>query len=337
MNRQSLSFSSITILLGLQAVGFSSAIAATPQAEISSVAPQIELTQLPKPNVGSPSSTEGGGKRGGCISPEGKALFSPVLPADSVANTVSSSPSLWWNIPENDAVKAELSVFTQGNAEDSLVHYQVINDINEKSGLLQITLPDNALESNRSYWWDLTLACDEVDRSGDIFLFGSISRKNVDQVTLRRDSAVLDTLASTLMGTDSFLTLEATEAETLATSLQAGNVDTVESSLRGHFVGLQNDYAKLSQSILKLNQNPGVNAAELGDLKAQRGQMMLELAQLSAFFDMWGDTANYLAMSRSEHPEVWENLLSVLFPQDDPLTDEQEDDIIRVLRMSPNL
>lgn len=343
MNRQYFAWQSAVILLGFGA-SLTPAIAATPSPEVPAPTPDAHLISqlnLPKQDVGRPNSTVGGGKRGGCLTREMRTLFRPVLPMDdsgaAIANTTSSTPSLWWYVPANDAVKAELSVFTQDNTDDSLVHYQVIDDIGSEAGLLQVTLPNNTIKADRSYWWDLTLACDEIDRSGDVYLFGSITRQNIDQVTIRRNPEVIDTLITTLLGSDSYLTLDASEAQKLANALQMSTdsqtVTMVESRLRDHFIAVQSDYAKLSQSM----QRPNISTAELGQLKKQRSGMMLELAQLSAFFDMWGDTANFLAMGRDEHPEEWQSLLDNLFPQDDPFTEAEEDEIIRVLRMSPSL
>jgi len=339
-----ISWQSAFILLGFGS-SLAPAIAATPPLEVPAPRPDTHLISqinLPKQDVGSPNSTVGGGKRGGCLTREMRTLFRPVLPLDesgtAIANTTSSAPSLWWYVPANNAVKAELSVFTQDNTDDSLVHYQVIDDIvGGEAGLLQVTLPNNTIKADNSYWWDLTLACDEIDRSGDVYLFGSITRQNTEQVSIRRNPGVIDTLITTLLGSDSYLTLDAAEAQALAKALQMSTdsqtVDMVESRLRNHFIAVQNDYAELSQSI----QNPSIRPAELGKLKAQRSDMMLELAQLSAFFDMWGDTANFLAMGRDEHPEEWQSLLDNLFPQNEPFTEAEEENIIRVLRMSPSL
>ncbi|NJN74000.1 MAG: DUF928 domain-containing protein [Limnothrix sp. RL_2_0] len=343
MNRQYLSWPSALVLLGFGS-SLAPAIAATPSLEVPAPthdAHLISQINLPKQDVGSPNSTVGGGKRGGCLTREMSALFRPVLPIDesgtAIANTTSSTPSLWWYVPANSAVKAELSVFTQDNTNDSLVHYQMIDDIGSEAGLLQITLPNNAIKADNSYWWDLTLACDEIDRSGDVYLFGSITRQNPENVSIRRNPAVIDTLITTLLGSDSYLTLDVSEAQELANALQMSTDDRtvtmVESRLRDHFIAVQSDYAQLSQSM----QNQNISNAELKNLKQQRSGMMLELAQLSAFFDMWGDTANFLAMGRDEHPEEWQSLLDNLFPQDDPFTEAEEDEIIRVLRMSPSL
>jgi hypothetical protein len=160
-------------------------------------------------------------------------------------------------------------------------------------------------------------------------------------LSIRNEAAVIDALVAILKGQNSYLTLDTAETSQLAIALETSADDqtlaTVEASLRDHLIALQNDYAKLNQSISKLNQNPNINTAELALLKAQRSDMMLELAQLSAFFDLWGDVSNFLAMGRADNPAEWNVLLESLFPQDDPTTNEKEDRLLRLLQTAPNL
>ncbi|OKH11638.1 DUF928 domain-containing protein [[Limnothrix rosea] IAM M-220] len=343
MNKLNFSWQSFLIFAGL-GVGLNPAIAAIPhQTEAMSPTAATELSlNLPDTDRGQPGSTAGGGKRGGCINRETKVLFRPVLPVNAqgevTARTVSTDLDFWWYMPENDAVRAEFSVFAQNNDADALVHYQVINDISQKSGLMQVELPDNTLKVGQAYWWDLTLACDEVDRSADIYLFGSVERQNIAQMMLPNDPALLDSLAAALVADNSDFSLSTAEAQELAAAL-GGSRDTatvkmVSDRLLTHFNALRNDYAKVNQSLAKAQQNPGINQTEIQSLEAQRGQMVLELAQLSAFYGVWGDTVDFLAEYRSDYPEDWQSLLKALFPADDPNTVEEEDLIIRLLSQS---
>ncbi|AFY39254.1 protein of unknown function DUF928 [[Leptolyngbya] sp. PCC 7376] len=342
MSKLNFSLQSFLIFMGL-GVGLNPVIAAAPhQAETSvSIGTQLSLN-LPDTDRGQPGSTLGGGKRGGCINRETKVLFRPVLPVnnegEAIATTVSTDLNFWWYMPENDAVRAEFSVFAQNNDADALVHYQVINDINQKSGLLQVELPDNTLKPGQSYWWDLTLACDEIDRSADIYLFGSVERQNLAQMVLPNDAALLDKLTATLKGSNSYLSLSSTEAQELASALDtnrsSATVKMVSDRLLTHFTALRSDYAKLNQSLAKAQQNPGINRAEIQSLEMQRGEMVLELAQLSAFYGVWGDTVDFLAEYRADYPNDWQSLLKALFPADDPSTVEEEDLIIRLLSQS---
>lgn len=344
MSKQFLPWSSVLVLLGLGS-SLNPAIAALPQQAESARSPNtLEISQLnlPAPDGSSPGSTAGGGKRGGCLNREAKALFVPLMPGNK-AGTLSSAPGLWWYIPQNSAFSAELSIFKQTGDGDALVHYQVINNVQGRSGLLQVNLPENTLMTDNSYWWDLTLTCDAVnamDRSADVYLWGSIERMDPSKIAIRNDPEVLQSLAATLLGQNSYLTLPTIEARELGQALQTdpndATVAMVESRLREHFIGLQNDYAKLGQSIRKLQQNPSVNSGELESLKAQRGGMVLELVQLSAYFGTWGDAVNFLASYRADHPDEWDSLVKAIFPGDDLNTDRDEGEIIRVLETAQN-
>jgi len=301
---------------------------------------------LPETDRGQPESTQGAGKRGGCIPRSDKGLFRVVLPVDgdpslAIADTISAAPSIWGYVPENDGiVRAEFKLYDRNNPNAD-VYAQVIENLDEKSGLLQVTLPNNTLQANTEYLWDLTFICAGDDRSADPYVLGSMTRHNIYQLSIRNEAAVIDALVAILKGQNSYLTLDTAETSQLAIALETSADDqtlaTVEASLRDHLIALQNDYAKLNQSISKLNQNPNINTAELALLKAQRSDMMLELAQLSAFFDLWGDVSNFLAMGRADNPAEWNVLLESLFPQDDPTTNEKEDRLLRLLQTAPNL
>lgn len=342
MSKHILSFSSL-LALGVFGINLSPAIASTPQSQSLNhpVSGSYEISQLslPAPSGGNPNSTAGGGKRGNCINRETRALFVPVM-ANASANTVSSAPSLWWNLPPNKAAQLELSIFKQTGGTDSLVHYQVINNVSGKSGLLEINLPENTLAAGSSYWWDLTLACDVVDRSGDIYLWGSIERIDPSNLSILKSEEAVSALATTLLGTNSHLTLDPNEARELGSDLQnnptAATLSMVESRLRSHYIDLQNDYAKLSQSIRKLQQNPSMNFSELEMLKRQRGNMVLELAQLSAYFNVWGDAIDLLATYRAEYPDEWKSLVETIFPEDNLGTGTDEGQVIRALETAPN-
>lgn len=300
---------------------------------------------LPETNRGQPDSTQGAGKRGGCIPTRAEQdLFRVVLPVTgdpslAIADTISAAPSLWGYVPENEGIiKAEFKLYERNNP--NVDAYSItIENLSDKSGLLQVTLPNNTLEANTEYFWDLTFICEGAnDRSGDPYVLGSMTRQNINQLSIRNEAAVISSLVAILNGQNSYLSLDAAETSQLAIALESsGNLAMVEARLREHLIALQNDYAKLNQSIVKLNQNPNVNMAELALLKAQRSDMMLELAQLSAFFDLWGDVSNFLAMGREDNPAEWNVLLESLFPQDDPTTEEKEDRLLRLLQTAPNL
>lgn len=361
MTRQHLSWQHLVILAGLSP-SLNPAIAAVPDFTSTDDLLDSEISQnglpkqdrgqpgstigggtfnLPETNRGQPDSTQGAGKRGRCIPQSDKGLFRVVLPAGgdpnlAIADTISAAPSLWGYLPENDGIiKAEFKLY---DANGKLYYSQDIEDLEGKSGLLQVTLPNNTIQTDTEYIWDLTFVCDVSDSSGDPYVIGSMTRQNIYQLSIRNEPIVIDSLVAVLQGQNSYLSLDTAEASQLAIALEiSGDVAMVEARLRDHLTALQNDYAKLNQAILKLDQNPNVNLAELALLKAQRGDMMLELAQLSAFFDLWGDVSNFLAMGRTDNPAEWNVLLDSLFPQDDPATEEKEDRLLRLLQTAPNV
>lgn len=345
MNKLSLcQFCSLSVILAGFGLNAEVAIASVTQPTDNAQPQRVEISQIALPNTdrGRPSSTAGGGKRGGCMDRETKALFRTILPVSSsgeaVASTIANNLDLWLYIPENNAIRAEFSVFAQNNNTNALVYSQVINDIKGESGLRKLEVPDNTLKPGVDYWWDVTLACDEFDHSADLYLFGTVNRQSLEQVTLPHNDQVIDALMVALRGDRSYLTLDPTEAQELLTALERSRddvtVNMVSDRLRTHFVALRNDYAKLSQSLTKVPQNPSITPAEIANLKKKQGAMVLELAQLSAFYGIWADTANFLAEYRGDYPAEWRSLLESIFPGDDPKTQEQEDMIIRLLSVS---
>ena len=68
---------------------------------------------------------------------------------------------------------------------------------------------------------------------------------------------------------------------------------------------------------------PDENA--FSQLSQERKRIALELAQISPFFGLWGDTVHLLASYRADYPEAWEQLLEVVFQDDLPLLEETSD------------
>lgn len=345
MNKLNLSrFWSLSVVLVGLGLNGGEAIAAMPQTAVEARSQTLEISQITLPNTdrGRPSSTAGGGKRGGCVDHETKTLFRTILPVssrgESVASTIANNLSLWLYIPPNEALQAEFSIFTQNNKTDSLVHYQVINNVQEAVGLHKFEVPDNTLKPGVDYWWDVTLTCDEFDHSADLYLFGTVNRQSLERLTLTNNDQVIDAVMMALGGEQSYLTLDPAEAQSLLAALRQGRdeatVNMVSERLHNHFVALRDDYAQLNQALAKAPQNPNISATEIAGMKAKQGAMVLELAQLSAFYGMWADTANFLAEYRGEYPQEWRSLLESIFPVDNPATPEQEDLIVHLLSMS---
>ena len=324
MSKLNLSWQSFLVLMGL-GVSLNPAIAATPQpVEARSSSQLIANLNLPNTDRGEPDNTTGGGKRGDfCLESKNKELFRAVLPVSvdrSIkTKTAKAETTFWWYIPENKAVRAEFSVFTE---DGSLIDHKVINKINEMPGLLGVTVSDNLLKVGETYHWDLTLVCDQFDRSGDYFSHGEIERADVTQLKIAKDAASLDVLASTLRGQNSYLSMEPAKAQSLAAALDRGmddaTVNMVNGSLLLHFKSVSDEYTASGESM---------SAAE-------KAAMKLELAQLSAFFGLWSDAVNLIASERQQKPSDWQSLLESIFPADNPSTVQEEDKIVDLLSAS---
>ncbi len=318
---------------------------------------------LPVPESGMPA-TPNRIRRGYCIEQEAVEQFRGILPVaggEAIADTVSSEISLWFYIPANNAVRAEFSILKQGesfdkltarNKQEFLEHYEEINDISSRQGFIQITLPKNALEPGNKYLWDLTLTCDERDRSTDVYLYGELRRQTLPQIALDTETTTIQALRNALLQNESVLTLPNRQAlgGSLSDGGQPETLAWIEVQLKDHHAKLWRRYNQLGDQIENiLTTSNNASSGELTRLSIERGQIALELAQVSAFFGLWGDTVNLLATYRSEYPKAWQGLLDTFFREDKfwlegshsnepvtPIVNEAEPDKEkpRVLRMS---
>ncbi|AFY37600.1 hypothetical protein Lepto7376_1245 [[Leptolyngbya] sp. PCC 7376] len=322
MNRQHFLFQSVAILVSLCSISTVAIAEPLPAAVATSSVSEIKRSiALPSPSIESIANFGEGMSR--CkgkifLNRASQNYFSALLPADYVAETASTgATNLWFYIPENRMAKAEFSLGANDDASGAIMHFQELNNVDGKNGLLKITIPPNTIRPNTSYWWDLALVLDDVDRSADVYMFGSINQQSLEQVSLDKSPAALALLTDVLSNPTSILSLDESKAQALATALQTSldseTISMAESQLREYFISRHDDYGQLTQVIAELAQDSRTNAAELEEFEQKHSQMLLELAQVSAFFELWGDTANYLAMARATHPEEWQSLLEVLF------------------------
>ncbi|OKH16940.1 DUF928 domain-containing protein [[Limnothrix rosea] IAM M-220] len=305
----------------------------------------------PQDNIGSPSrdGTVGGGglylpvpesgmpptphetRRGYCIEKDSIRLFRGILPVaggEAIADSVSSEISLWFYIPENNAIRAEFSILKEGqnfevlgaaNKQEFLAHYEEFNDISNRQGFVQITLPKHALEPGKKYLWDLTLTCDERDRATDVYLYGALRRHTISQITLDTQATTIQALRNALLQNDSVLTLPNRQAlgGSLSDGGQPETLAWVEAELKSHYSDLWQRYNRLGNQMESLiTTSPNMSRSALIRFSEERSYIAMELAQLSAFFGLWGDTVNLLATYRSDYPVVWQQLLDTFFPED---------------------
>lgn len=114
------------------------------------------------PTADKPKRTIGGASRtiGECINQAEKSTlpFTPLLPDSTYGLTTAAYPTVLAYIPKTSANK----VFFSWQDEDGNEHYQTILPMENKSGIVSLTLPETAppLQVGKNYQWALALMCD---------------------------------------------------------------------------------------------------------------------------------------------------------------------------------
>ena len=82
----------------------------------------------------------------------------PIIPVASQGLTIASHPTVLVYLPQTSAQKLFFSWQTENNQD----HYQAILPIENKAGIISLTLPENAppLEVGKNYHWALAILCD---------------------------------------------------------------------------------------------------------------------------------------------------------------------------------
>ncbi len=129
------------------------------------------------PEPGAPSNTVGGASRGDRCSQDRQDLapyLTPLLPASQKNLTLEQRPIFLVYLPKTAARKAFFSLKdSQGND-----YYQTFLDLSEKSGIVQIPLPEDApiLEINKDYKWSFVILCDRNLRPDSPLVEGNVRR-----------------------------------------------------------------------------------------------------------------------------------------------------------------
>ncbi|MDJ0900899.1 MAG: DUF928 domain-containing protein [Xenococcus sp. MO_188.B8] len=125
---------------------------------ISVTAPQVTFN----PPAGKrPKTSQAGASRsiGKCINQAENAdvPFSPLLPVSAQGLTVAAHPTVLAYLPQTSAQK----VFFSWRDENNNDHYQAIIPINNRGGIISLTLPEDAppLEVGKNYQWSLAIMC----------------------------------------------------------------------------------------------------------------------------------------------------------------------------------
>jgi hypothetical protein len=145
--------------------------------------PVNSLFSFKPPEDDAPEQTVGGGSRPsniGLCPQDRKAIdkpFTALLSSREQAVTLASRPTVFVYLPETEAKQVSLTV---ANATESY-YYEKIIDIDRQSGIVGISLPEDAppLSVGETYLWSLTILCSKTKRPSDPFVSGNIQRITV--------------------------------------------------------------------------------------------------------------------------------------------------------------
>lgn len=150
------------------------------QAQSIPVTPSVKGLKVTfNPPAGNkPKTSTGGASRslGQCINQaENSALpLAALLPNSASGLTVASHPTVLAYLPETNASK----VFFSWQDENNQEHYQTILPIENKAGIISLTLPQDAppLEVGKNYQWALAVMCDGKLQPDSPMIQGQIKR-----------------------------------------------------------------------------------------------------------------------------------------------------------------
>lgn len=122
----------------------------------------------PPPDRGAPrGGTVGGGTRPvkNCLAASASGSLMAISPGNQLGLTEVERPQFSVYLPPTTAKMAEFSLFDK----QMKGIYQVSLPIPQKTGLMSISLPNNApiLQKNQPYYWTFALACNPNDRTED--------------------------------------------------------------------------------------------------------------------------------------------------------------------------
>jgi len=151
----------------------------------------------PPSNIGTPRSTQSGGRRNGgdrCVAPE---YLPPtaLVPRSGFGLTQESYPQISWYLPPNNAQALEVIIFNDQDQEIYSTWYTLNpsilpprqdsatlppNQSLDKGKIMSLQIPQNIglspLEIGKVYYWEVSLICDMNNRTRDLPTGGYIQR-----------------------------------------------------------------------------------------------------------------------------------------------------------------
>lgn len=178
------SWAAVSLALSMQVALVPSAIARAGEPSRGEPLGQLvaSITFEPPDSTELLDDSEGGASRDGgyCAqdSVSSDSLVTPVMPATNVGLTLAERPTFFVYVPKTSATQAYLTV--KDKNED--YYYQTTVVIPEKTGIVSISLPDEApaLEIGRNYQWTFLVACENPPKPDSPRVSGWIQRVKPD-------------------------------------------------------------------------------------------------------------------------------------------------------------
>ena len=130
-------------------------------------------------NAGSRSNQEN------CIAKNSQNMVA-IIPENTVTLTASTSPKLFFYIPETN--KSKTLEFVLRNEEDRLI-YEAFLTTNGR-GIITVEVPAevqaNLLQEKQNYHWYLSMICNSQQRSQDIVVEGWMRPEEIDSTTKKQ-------------------------------------------------------------------------------------------------------------------------------------------------------
>ncbi len=119
------------------------------------------------PRRRSSGRTSPGGSRG----PTKSDLIALMPGDDNAGTTIASNPKFFVYVPEHEAKSAEFEIIDKSGKTIYLTNL----DISDTRSIVKLTIPKNvSLTKNKEYTWRFAIIFDPWDRSGDLYVKGTI-------------------------------------------------------------------------------------------------------------------------------------------------------------------
>lgn len=137
---------------------------------------QKTVTFVP-PGELKPKNSVGGASRSSTCNVEADSTvcLTPLIPNNNLGLTVESHPSFLVYIPKNSRTKTGYFSIRNSNDDD---YYQTIISLENKAGIVKITLPSDApgLKVDKDYKWSLAMMSDRLLKPDTPFIQGYVKR-----------------------------------------------------------------------------------------------------------------------------------------------------------------